>query len=407
MATYNYKGRTASGNAVDGKIESPSTDAAASQLIERGITPVTIDEMNDNDKQLFNIKKYLVSKPTLQELLFFSRQMYSLTKAGVPLVKSLNSLLESTRNPLMAQAMIDIIAGLDSGKEFSVAMREHPKVFNNLFVSMIHVGENTGQLEDAFLMISQNIEREIETRARIKTATRYPTFVITAIVIAMVIINIMVIPKFAITFKSFKAELPIYTKILIGTSDFALAYWPYILIMMVGVAFVVRSYLNTKSGRAQWDQAKLKLPIFGSIIHRALLTRFSYIFSMTLRAGVPISDSLSIAANSENNTYFSSNIKAMRTGVERGEQLIRVASASGLFTPVVLQMLSVGEESGMVDKMMQEVGEFYEREVDYDLQRLSSTLEPILLTVVGIMVLIMALGIFLPMWDLGKAAMGH
>jgi MSHA biogenesis protein MshG len=405
MPTFNFKGRSASGNAVNGKIEAMSSDAAAGQLLERGITPININELIEGGRNSIDLKKYLVNKPTLEELLFFSRQMYSLTKAGVPLVKSLNSLLETTKNPLMAQAMIDIVAGLDGGREFSAAMLEHPKVFNNLFVSMVHVGENTGQLEEAFMLIAQNIEREIDTRARIKSATRYPIFVISAMVVAMVIINIMVIPKFAATFKSFKAELPVFTKILVGTSDMAVNDWPYVLVIIVAAIFAMRSYLQTKNGRFAWDKGKLKLPIFGSIIHRALLTRFAYTFSMTLRAGVPISDALDIAAKSETNTYFSSHIKEMRTGIERGEPLIRVASASGLFTPVVLQMISVGEESGMVDAMLQEVGEFYEREVDYDLQRLSASLEPILLSVIGAMVLVLALGIFLPMWDLGKAAL--
>ena len=323
MATYNFKGRSASGNAVNGKIEAMSSDAAAGQLIERGITPVTISEFSDKNANSIDFKKYLVQKPTLEELLFFCRQMYSLTKAGVPLVKSLNSLLETTKNPLMAQAMIDIVAGLDGGREFSVAMREHPKVFNNLFISMIHVGENTGQLEDAFKLIGQNIEREIDTRARIKSATRYPLFVVSSMVVAMVIINIMVIPKFSTVFKSFKAELPIFTRILLETSHVAVAYWPYVLVIIVAFIFTLRSYVQSNNGRLSWDKGKLKLPIFGSIMHRALLTRFSYTFSMTLRAGVPISDALDIAAKAETNTYFSTQIKTMRQSIERGEPLIR------------------------------------------------------------------------------------
>ena len=221
----------------------------------------------------------------------------------------------------------------------------------------------------------------------------------------MVIINIMVIPKFSTVFKSFKAELPIFTRILLETSHVAVAYWPYVLVIIVAFIFTLRSYVQSNNGRLSWDKGKLKLPIFGSIMHRALLTRFSYTFSMTLRAGVPISDALDIAAKAETNTYFSTQIKTMRQSIERGEPLIRVAATSGLFTPVVLQMISVGEESGNVDAMLQEVGEFYEREVDYDLQRLSASLEPILLSVIGVMVLILALGIFLPMWDLGKAAL--
>ncbi|MFQ5469364.1 MAG: type II secretion system F family protein [Gammaproteobacteria bacterium] len=406
MTTFVFSGRSVSGTAVSGKIEANSADSAASQLIERGVTPVNIAEDREKSNKSIDFQKFLAKPPSLQDLMFFSRQMYSLTKAGVPLVKALNSLLETTQNPLMVQALIDIVAGLDSGKELSAAMKEHPKVFNSLFISMISVGENTGQLEESFRMVSQNIEREMATRARIKSATRYPMFVMIAIVIAMFIVNLMVIPKFANVFKSFHAELPIFTKILVFTSNITVDYWPAMIFLIVVAGVSIKVVLKTPVGRFRWDTYKLKLPIFGSIIHRALLTRFAYTLAMTTKAGVPISQALNICATSESNTYVTELIREMRSRVERGEPLTRTASASGLFTPVVIQMLSVGEDSGMVDAMLQEVGEYYEREVDFDLARLSASLEPVLLTVIGIMVLVMALGIFLPMWDLGKAAMG-
>jgi len=405
MTTFVFKGRSLSGNKVDGRIEASSSDAAAGQLVERGITPIEINENKEKQDALVLIKQKFARKPSLQELLFFSRQMYTLTKAGVPLVKSLNSLLESALNPIMVQALIDIISALDGGRELSVAMKDHPKVFPNVFVSMVHVGENTGKLEEAFLQISDNLEREIEIRKRIKSATRYPSFVVIAIAIAMVIVNIFVIPQFANVFKSFHAELPIFTRILIGTSGFTVKYWPYLLTSIIAIVFTIRVFHNTPQGRYMWDRFKIRIPIFGSILHRIMMVRFAFNFAMTTHAGVPISQALSITAIAEDNVYVSDAIISMRNRVERGEPLSRTVSASGLFTPVVIQMVSVGEESGMVDTMLKEVAEFYEREVDYDMQKLSASIEPIMLAIIGGMVLILALGIFLPMWDLGKAAL--
>ena len=405
MTTFAFKGRSLSGNKVDGTIEAPSSGAAAGQLVERGITPIDIVEDKERQDALTLIKRKLLNRrPSLQELLFFSRQMYTLTKAGVPLVKSLNSLLESAQNPRIVQALIDIISALDGGRELSAAMKDHPNVFPSVFVSMVHVGENTGKLEEAFLQIAENLESEIEIRKRIKSATRYPSFVVIAIVIAMVIVNVFVIPQFASVFKSFKAELPIFTRILIGTSNFTVNYWPYLLAIIIASVFAASTFLKTTEGRYMWDRFKLRIPIFGSILHRIMMVRFAFNFAMTTHAGVPISQALSITASAEDNVYVSGAIIAMRNRVERGEPLSRTVSASGLFTPVVIQMIAVGEESGMVDTMLREVAEFYEREVDYDMQKLSASIEPIMLAVIGAMVLVLALGIFLPMWDLGKAA---
>ena len=406
MTTFVFKGRSQSGNKVDGKIEAPSSDAAAGQLAERGIIPIHINEDKEKQDTLLLIKqKLLIRRPSLQELLFFSRQMYTLTKAGVPLVKSLNSLLESSLNPMMVQSLIDIISALDGGRELSSAMKDHPKVFPTVFVSMVHVGENTGKLEEAFLQISENLEREIEIRKRIKSATRYPSFVFIAIFIAMVIVNIFVIPQFASVFKSFNAELPIFTRILIETSNFTVNYWPFLVAIIIVLILAATIFLKTREGRYLWDRFKLRIPIFGSILHRIMMVRFAFNFAMTTQAGVPISQALTITATAEDNVYVSDAIISMRNRVERGEPLSRTVSASGLFTPVVIQMVSVGEESGMVDTMLREVAEFYEREVDYDMQKLSASIEPIMLAVIGGMVLVMALGIFLPMWDLGKAAL--
>jgi MSHA biogenesis protein MshG len=285
-------------------------------------------------------------------------------------------------------------------------MAEYPKVFSQLFVSIVHVGENTGQLEKAFLQLSQYLELEMDTRKRIKTAMRYPTFVILAIVIAMVILNIFVIPQFAEIFGRFNVELPLATRILIGTSSFFVNYWPLLLVLTIGSVFLVRWYVGTPKGRMLWDKTRLRLPVVGSVIERSLLARFSRSFAMMVGAGVPLNQALSLVASAVDNAFMAERIVEMRRGIERGESLLRNAISSELFTPLVLQMISVGEETGQVDELLTEAAEFYEREVDYDLKSLTARIEPILITVVAGMVLILALGIFTPMWDMMRAVRG-
>lgn len=408
MPVYRYQGRDSRGELVDGNIESGSAEAVAGQLFSGGITPIDIRETKPTETTAFSGLKLTGGKQKVQlsDLILFSHQMYTLTKAGVPMIQALTGLVQSTRNPTMARALVDIAEQLESGRELSVALSRHPRIFPSLIISLVQVGENTGRLDEVFAQISRYLELEKDTRDRVKAATRYPMFVLGAIGIALVIINIFVIPVFAKLFKSFKVELPWATRVLIGTSEFFVAYWPYMLVGLILLVLGLRNYIKTDAGRYAWDRLRLRLPLVGSIITRATLARYARSFSMAIRAGVPLVHALGVVARAVDNAYIAERILAMRTGIERGESLTRTAVASGLFTPLVLQMLSVGEETGQVDTLLVEVAEFYEREVDYDLKNLATAIEPILIVAIGIMVLILALGVFLPMWDLAKAARG-
>ncbi len=262
------------------------------------------------------------------------------------------------------------------------------------------MGENTGQLDSAFLQLAQYLEREQETRKQIKAATRYPSFVVFALVAALIVMNIFVIPVFAGMFEKFDTELPLMTRILLSMSDFFMNQW-YVLVAVILVCiFITKQYKDTQKGRLKWDHWKLKMPIVGDIVERSLLARFSRSFSMMLKAGVPLTSALSLVAEAVGNAHMSEAIISMRRRIEKGESLSRVASASGLFTPLVLQMIHVGEETGRVDDLLAEVADFYEREVEYDIKSLTSKIEPILISIVAVMVLILALGIFTPMWDM-------
>ena len=216
----------------------------------------------------------------------------------------------------------------------------------------------------------------------------------------------MVIPIFADMFLSFGAELPLMTRILLATSNFFITKWPFLLVGIILMIFLLIKYLRTESGRYRWDKTKLKLPVVGSIFERTLLGRFARSFSMMLVSGVPLTSALNLVAEAVNNAFMSERILSMRKNIEKGESLSRVASSSKLFTPLVLQMINVGEETGRVDELLAEVAEFYEREVDYDLKSLTSKIEPILISIVAGMVLILALGIFTPMWDMMGAIKG-
>ena len=409
MSLYRFTGRDAQGGKIIGSRESGSADSLASELLAERITPLTIEEQaRASDSDVFaQLKESLRRKHVdLEELIIFCRQMYSLSKAGVPIIRAIGGLAESSRNLYLREVLQAVRSDLEGGQGMAVALNAHPKVFNTLFVSMISVGENTGQLDQAFRQLSVYLELERETRKRIKQATRYPLFVLSAMAVALVVINLFVIPAFSKVFAQFKADLPWATQILIGTSQFFQDFWWLLALLFGGSLFGFFKWIETDAGALKWDQIKLRLPIVGGIFERIALARFTRTFAMMYRAGVPLLQTLSINSASVGNRYIGQAILAMREGIERGEALTRTASASGLFTPLVLQMMAVGEETGALDDLFVEVADFYEQEVDYDLKQLADAIEPILIVAMGIMVLVLALGVFLPMWELASAAKG-
>ncbi|HLD68667.1 MAG TPA: type II secretion system F family protein [Pseudomonas sp.] len=410
MSQFRYTGRDIKGGRVSGSRESGSADALASELLAEQITPLTIQEQarQGGDDALAGLAERLKRKRIeLDELIIFCRQMFSLSKAGVPIIRAIGGLAESHRNLYFREVLQAVRGDLEGGMSMAVALHAHPKVFNTLFISMISVGENTGQLDQAFKQLSGYLEMERETRKRIKQATRYPMFVFGAMGVALVVINLFVIPAFAKVFAQFKAQLPLPTRILMGTSEFFQNYWWLMLILVVAACYAFVRWKNTEAGALKWDQIKLRLPIVGGLFERIALARFTRTFAMMYRAGVPLLQTLSINSASVGNLYIGRAILGMREGIERGEALTRTASASGLFTPLVLQMMAVGEETGALDDLFVEVADFYEQEVDYDLKQLADAIEPILIVGMGVMVLILALGVFLPMWDLASAAKGQ
>ncbi|WP_324017515.1 MSHA fimbrial biogenesis protein MshG [Aeromonas hydrophila] len=405
MSSFVYKGRDSQGNAVSGVVEAATEMAAAEQLMRRGVMPTELKPGKAKAAAL-DWSLLLERGVRLDELVVFSRQMYALTRAGIPILRAIAGLEESAHSKPLKRALHALGEDLGNGRPLSSSMQAHPRVFSSLFVAIIHVGENTGQLEEAFLQLANYFELELETRKRIKTAMRYPSFVLIAIGIAMVILNIMVIPVFAGMFAKFGVELPLATRILLATSHFFVHYWWVMLGVLLAMVFGWRRWVSTVKGKLTWHRWQLKLPIVGTIIERSLLARFARSFSMMLKAGVPLNTALSLVADAVDNAWMAGRIRDMRAGIERGESLLRTAGSSGLFTPLVMQMIAVGEETGQVDDLLHEAAEYYEREVDYDLKSLTARIEPILIGIVAVMVLILALGIFTPMWDMMRAVRG-
>lgn len=409
MPVFTYKGRSSRGDMVQGSLEGADSSVIADQLINTGITPIEIKiSRNSASKSegpsLWQRMSQDKSVDPL-EVMLFSRQMYTLLKAGVPIMRALAGLQESTQNQLFASMIQDLRESLDSGRELSTAMRRHPKVFSPFYVSMVQVGEMTGMLDQTFLRLYEHLEFEKEMRERIKSALRYPTFVVIAMAIALVIVNLFVIPAFAKVFEGFHTELPMMTKVLLGFSQFMVASWPILLAALIGAVVGFRSWTNTVDGRYKWDRYKFELPIAGPIIKKATLARFARSLALSFKSGIPIVQALNTVGMVVDNEYMRSKVEQMRDGVERGESILRTAHATGVFNPTVMQMIAVGEETGDMDGLMFEVAGMYERDVEYEVKNLSAQIEPIMIVGLGAMVLVLALGIFLPMWDLGKAAL--
>lgn len=409
MPFFAYKGRNARGEQVQGVLEGSDSNGIASQLFNAGITPIDITPTKEAAGGLGGENEWWArlneEKIRSIDVQLFSRQLYTLLKAGIPIMRGLAGLQESATNKSFARVLKDIRESLDAGRELSAAMRRHPRVFSNFYLNMVRVGEMTGRLEEVFLRLFGHLEFEREMGERVRTAMRYPTFVVMAMLVAMIVINIFVIPSFATVYTGFHAKLPLPTRFLMATSALTLHYWPLLLFLLGASWFGFKTYLTTVQGLYKWDKLKLRFPIVGSIVLKSTLARFARSFALSSKSGVPIVLGLTVVAQTVDNTYIASRVEQMRDGVERGESILRTATVTGVFTPVVLQMIAVGEETGELDDLMDEVAKMYEQEVDYQLKTLSSQIEPVLIVALGIVVLILALGIFLPMWDLGTVAM--
>lgn len=406
MAEYVYKGRSAAGTLVFGRLNGNSSDAVADRLQSIGVTPVEITTASERPgmtvEELW--RRLGGGRPTTKDLCMFCRQMHVITRTGLPLLKGLNGLAETTHNEVLKAALLEVIASLESGRSLAKSLQRHPDIFSDLFISIIEIGEATGTMDVAFLRMYENLSTDREIRDRVKSAIRYPIIVMIAIAIALAIITVFVIPNFAPIFKTLGDNIPLPTRIIMGLSNFAVNHWPLVLLLSAAIGGASSYYVKTDAGRFRWDRLKLQIPVTGMIVRNAALSRVTRSLAISLEAGLPMNETLRVVAGAVGNTYLSEKMFRVSTGVERGESLSRTASSTGLFTPLVLQMIALGEETGALPELLGESADYYKREVDYDLENLSAAVEPILIIAVGAMVLVLALGVFLPMWDMVAAA---
>ena len=410
MPRFTYTGRTASG-AVSGELDGADASAVAALLMSRGVTPLQVSGGGASAKAAGAKPGDLVLptmfQPKVQpvDLMLFSRQLHTLLRAGVPILRALAGLQESAINPKMKSALANVRQSLESGIELSICFAQQGGVFDHFYVSMVRVGEMTGRLDEVFMRLFKHIEFESFMHQQVKSAVSYPSFVVGAMVIAVGVINTLVVPAFTNVFKSFNAELPLATRLLVGSSEFTLRYgWAVGIAAVLGF-FALQRWKAQPAGRRVWDRWLLKAPLAGRIVQKATLSRFSRSFAIALKSGVPIEQALTVVAQTVGNAHISRKVEAMREAVERGDTILRAAIASGIFTPVVLQMIAVGEETGAIDELMEEIAELYTNEVQYELKTLSQQIEPILIVFLGALVLLLALGVFLPLWDLGRVSL--
>jgi MSHA biogenesis protein MshG len=406
MPRFNYVGRTASGEKTQGILDADSATDCASSLLKSSITPTSIRETGQTERRdAKNVGADLFA-PGIKsiDIQLFSRQLYTLMRSGVPILRSLAGLIESSTSVALAKVIRSLKESLEAGRDLSSAMRQHPEAFSPFYVAMVRVGEATGRLDEIFLQMFNHMEFERETRSRIKEALRYPSFVLIAMVVAVAIINVFVIPAFAKVYAGMGADLPLMTKVLMESSRLTIAYGWHLLALVVLAVFTFRIWSASGSGRLKWDRFKMRIPLTGTIVLKSTLARFARTLSLSLKSGIPAAQALSVVAEVTDNAWVASRVEQMRNGIERGESVLRTAQTAAVFNPVVLQMIAVGEETGSIDELMQEVADMYEREVDYEIKTLSARIEPLIIVAMGGIVLVLALGVFLPMWDLGKHA---
>jgi MSHA biogenesis protein MshG len=402
MPVFAYTGRSRRGELSTGLMEGDSPDSIASRLIGNGITPIQIKlsvPKNEGDLSRY-LRKLGLGAPTISDLVLFSRQMYTIAKSGIPLLRGIKGLAASTHNVVLRETLEEILRDLEGGRDLAGSFARHPKIFPSIYVSIIRVGEETGTLEASFKRLAEYLQQDQHMRDRIKSATRYPMIVLGVIGIAIGILTTFVIPKFEPLFKSLGDNIPWPTLLIMKTSNFAHDYWYLVLGAIACGVLAFKQWTRTPAGRLKWDRLKLRIPAIGPVLHEGILARITRSLSISLNAGMPVIATLKVIAQSAGNEFMTERMNRVRDAVERGDPLSRAAASVSIFPPLVIQMMGVGEETGDLPMLLDEVAGFYEREVDYKLNNLTAAIEPLLIIAVGGIVWILALGVMLPMWEM-------
>ncbi len=399
MDKFFYRARDRNGNISEGYFEGME-DEVLRFLDSQGLIPVRLSK----SAPLLDIRQIVrkFTHITRRELILFTTQLATMLKAGLSITRALKAIAVQTKNKRFRTALEDIESSLEKGRTFYNSLSFYPEYFDNIYVATVQIGEISGNLPDILFKIAENLEKEEDLRQKIKNATLYPKIVIGAIFVAVMVLIIFVIPRFAALYKGFRTELPLPTRILIGISGFFSKYWMLFALVLMGIVAFYLFLKNTRSGRRIYDPLILKIPIIGEIVVKIIMARFSRFFSLLFSSGVVITEILNLLSRVLDNVVFEKKLEEIKNNILGGAGLGDAIARTGIFTSLTLEMINVGEETGALDEMLKRVSEFYEGELDYTIKNLTTLIEPILLVFIFGMVLFLALSVFLPMWDMVK-----
>jgi len=402
VPTFNFKAKDVSGRTVSGTIEAVSEQDVFGKLSLKGQLPLDVRELTRSKKKWEGDILSAFKRVKKKELLIFTRQMRSLLRAGVPVLDVLGAIREQTANPKLKSTVEALYSEVEEGNTLSEAMRSHVKVFGELYISTIKGGEISGTLDHVLDSLSEVLEHEVEMEAAIKSAVRYPVMVIVAMFCSVVFVMSFVVPKFAALYARFQTALPLPTRVLIAISGFARSYWHLVIVGAVCAGIAFARLVRTAKGRRLWHKFLSKVPVLGKLVNEIAVSRFSRMMAMLERSGLVITRSLQVAAGAVGNALVEEEVDVLLRSVEEGSGLSPELVGSKVFPPMVGQMVAMGEKSGMLDTIMEEVSRHYDAEIRYKVKNLTTLIEPMLLAIMAVGVLGLMLAIFLPLWDMIK-----
>ncbi|MDQ1437102.1 MAG: type pilus assembly protein PilC [Acidimicrobiaceae bacterium] len=401
--TYQYKVRDKQGKVLEGSLEADSTTLVANKLRQMGYVPLAIDKKATGGLQKeLRIPGMGAGKVKLKDLAVFNRQFATMIDSGLSLLRALNILAEQTESKALAGVVHEVRQDVEKGSSLSQAMGRHPKVFSRLYIAMVRAGETGGVLDQTLLQLADTLEKQVELKHKIKSAMTYPVAVLALVLCIVTAMLLFIVPMFKGLYHDLGGTLPLPTRLLLLVSSVLVTAFPIVLVLMAVSVFLFKRWIETDKGRAVFDAFKLKVPVFGKLVHKTALTRFARTLASLLRSGVPILESLEITADTVGNTVASRAVHDVQDGVKQGEPIAKRMAEHAIFPAMVTQMLAVGEETGAVDTMLDKIGEFYEQEVEATVAALTSLLEPALIVVLGGAVGGMVVSLYMPMFNIIK-----
>lgn len=397
MPTYTYKVRDKQGKSITGDMDGVDEQEITKNLKTMGYTTVDI-RLKKPKKDILNMQ--LFARVRYMDIVIFNRQMGTLLKAGLPLLLGLEAIAEQTSSALFKGIILSIKTDVEGGLSFSEALTKHKKIFSPVYISMIKAGESSGHLDDTMAKLADMGEYDIEARSKIKSAVRYPIIASVFLAAAFVGLVVGVVPSFEKVFNQFKAELPLPTRMLIGAKVAISDYWFITLFVVIGSIILFIKFINTPFGRNRWDTFKLKVPVFGPLFLKMGMSRFAKTTASLIASGVPILQTLDLVSGVVENSIISRGIRNIKEGVNKGKGMAEPMKVTKLFTPMVIHMVAIGEETGKLDELLTKASEHYDKETDYAIKNLTALIEPALIFVLGMILLFIALGLFLPLWNL-------